>query len=175
MSIIIYSLALCGDVSYRPFINLYKFVTTIVTHIGKLSAPYMLTGDVPTTARKNSLDSDLNNNVTGAVERPELFTPRAHERLAANSLRWKCYRCMLLFSLYRRFWPNRILEYVEGRKLPSEDPRRASDLAAGECLCALAFTDEVDHLIKLFLLVVEVQGLHAALEVGRREAFRPAK
>ncbi|CAG9563742.1 unnamed protein product [Danaus chrysippus] len=50
---------------------------------------------------------------------------------------------------------------------------RAGDLAAGEWLCALAFTDEVDHLIKLFLLVVEVQGLHAALEVGRREAFGP--
>ncbi|KAI8419783.1 hypothetical protein MSG28_008443 [Choristoneura fumiferana] len=34
-------------------------------------------------------------------------------------------------------------------------------------LCALAFPDEVDHLIYLFLLVVEVQRLHATLEVGR--------
>lgn len=40
---------------------------------------------------------------------------------------------------------------------------------------ALAFPDVVDHLIYLFLLVVEVQRLHAALEVGRCEAFFPVK
>lgn len=40
-------------------------------------------------------------------------------------------------------------------------------------VCVLAFPDEVDHLIQLFLLVVEVQRLHAALEVGRGETFRP--
>lgn len=37
----------------------------------------------------------------------------------------------------------------------------------------LAFTDEVDHLINLFLFVVEVQRLHASLEIGRCEAFLP--
>lgn len=40
-------------------------------------------------------------------------------------------------------------------------------------LYALAFPDEVDHLIYLFLLVVEVQRLHATLEIGRSEAFCP--
>lgn len=40
-------------------------------------------------------------------------------------------------------------------------------------LCALAFADEVDHLIYLFFLVVEVQRLHASLEVGCCKAFRP--
>lgn len=38
-------------------------------------------------------------------------------------------------------------------------------------VCVLAFADEVDHLIYLFLLVVQVQRLHASLEIGRSEAF----
>lgn len=39
--------------------------------------------------------------------------------------------------------------------------------------CELAFPDEVDHLIYLFFLVVEVQRLHATLEVGCGETFCP--
>lgn len=44
---------------------------------------------------------------------------------------------------------------------------------ARNVVCLLAFPDEVNHLIYLFLLVVEVQRLHASLEVGRGETFGP--
>lgn len=47
-------------------------------------------------------------------------------------------------------------------------------MARNVAVCVLAFPDEVDHLIYLFLLVVEVQRLHTTLEVGRGETFCPA-
>lgn len=52
-------------------------------------------------------------------------------------------------------------------------PAEPSVVSVARSMVALAFPDVVDHLIYLFLLFLEVQRLHAALEVGRGEALFP--